>query len=254
MAEKKKKQGLSAEERAKKTEKVAEEWKPRTALGRQVKDGQIADIEIILDSGQVILEPEIVDVLIPNLESDLLMIGQSKGKFGGGQRRAFRQTQKKTEEGSSVSFSTYAVVGNRNGYIGVGFGKAKETIPSREKAFRKAKLNIMKVRRGCGDWKCGCRTPHSLPFSVKGKCGSVEIELYPAPKGTGLCAEKECRKILALAGYKDVWSDARGQTRVKINLVKALMKAFKELVETKVPEKYKEQLGIVEGRVRKENE
>jgi small subunit ribosomal protein S5 len=244
-----------ADEKIRKEEaakKAAEEWKPKTVLGKKVKAGEVADIDLILDSGQLILEPQITELLLPGLESDLLLIGQSKGKFGGGQRRAFRQTQKKTEDGSTVSFSTCAVVGNRNGYVGVGIGKAKETIPSREKAIRKAKLAVMKIRRGCGDWKCGCGTPHSIPFEVRGKSGSVEIVLIPAPKGTGLCVEKECRKVLALAGVKDIWSRASGQTAIKVNLMKALMDALKNLVEMKVNEKYLKQLGVLEGRVKNE--
>ncbi len=122
-----------------------EKWKPKTALGRKVKNREIATLDEVLDSGKPILEPEIVDMLIPNIESDLLMIGQSKGKFGGGSRRVFRQTQKKTKEGNKPKFATYAVVGNKDGFVGLGFGKAKETVPAREKAVRQAKLNIIKV-------------------------------------------------------------------------------------------------------------
>ena len=70
----------------------------------------------------------------------------------------------------------------------------------------------------------------------------------PAPKGKGLCIEPECAKMLELAGIKDVWSKTFGQTRVKTNLVKACMKALRELMKVKVnPSKYAE-LGIAEGR------
>src|SRR4030042_762182 len=75
----------------------------------------------------------------------------SLGKMG--KRRAVRQTQKKTQEGNILSFATFAIVGNKDGYIGLGHGKSKETIPAREKAMRKAKLNIIKIRRGCGSWE-----------------------------------------------------------------------------------------------------
>src|SRR3989338_9651590 len=73
-------------------------WNPKTDLGRQVKEGKITDIEDVFNQGLVILESEITDTLLPNLEEDLLLIGQAKGKFGGGQRRTFRQPQKKTKE------------------------------------------------------------------------------------------------------------------------------------------------------------
>ena len=58
-----------------------EDWKPKTALGRKVKEGIITDIDEILDNGLKISESEIVDILMPELESDLLLIGQSKGGF-----------------------------------------------------------------------------------------------------------------------------------------------------------------------------
>ena len=93
-------------------------WQPRTALGKKVKEGSIASIETILDQGLLIFEPEIIDVLLPGLENDLLLIGQAKGKFGGGQRRMFRQTQKKTAEGNKPKFAVCAVVGNKDGYVG----------------------------------------------------------------------------------------------------------------------------------------
>src|SRR3989338_3128060 len=229
------------------------EWKPKTALGRMVKDGQITDIDQIFDKGYNILEPGIVNVLLPNLEEDLLLIGQAKGKFGGGQRRIFKQTQKKTKEGNKIHFLTCAVVGNRNGYVGMDVGKSKETVPSRDKSKRNARLNLIRIRRGCGSWQCNCRQPHSIPFAVTGKCGSATITLIPAPKGKGLCVEKECAKVLALAGVKDVWSKTSGQTGVKLNLIKALMAALQKLSEMKIRSEDIPNLGIVEGKL-KENE
>ncbi|MEK6837759.1 MAG: 30S ribosomal protein S5, partial [Nanoarchaeota archaeon] len=126
-------------------------------------------------------------------------------------------------------------------------GKSRETVLSREKALRNAKLNIIKIRRGCGSWQCGCKTPHTIPFSIKGKCGSVIIELMPAPKGAGLRVAEECRKILALAGVKDVWSKTFGQTRTTINLGTACFEALKKLGERKVQTENIESLGISEG-------
>jgi small subunit ribosomal protein S5 len=229
-----------------------ESWKPKSMLGKKVKSGEIKDIKEILDKGLRILESEIVDILLPELKSDLLLIGQSKGKFGGGQRRVFKQTQKKTREGNKPKFATIAVVGNGNGYAGLGYGKSKETVPAREKAIRNAKLNIIKIRRGCGSWQCGCKEPHSIPFKVSGKCGSSMIELIPAPKGTGLCVESECAKILKIAGVKDVWSKTRGQTKTKINLINACLKALKQLINTKIKPDHITSLGAVEGAVEKE--
>ena len=145
-----------------------------------------------------------------------------------------------------------AVVGDRNGHVGIGFGASKETVPAREKALRQAKLNLFKIRRGSGSWEDKAETSHSVPFSVTGKCGSVIFTLLPAPKGKGLVVEKECAKILALAGIKNVWSKTLGQTKTKINLIKACEAALKELSKVKIDNKYREQLMVLEGGEKKE--
>ncbi len=227
-------------------------WTPKTSLGRMVKSGEITDIDQILDNGLKIMEAEIVDVLLPNLESDLLLIGQSKGKFGGGQRRIFKQTQKKTAEGNKPRFETMAVVGNKNGYVGIGVGKSRETVPAREKSVRNAKLNIFKISRGCGSWLCGCRQPHTIPFKVLGKCGSIRIWLMPAPKGKGLCTEQECAKILKMAGINDVTAKTIGHTASKLNFMKACVAALQQLAKTKINPKDREKIGIIEGKIAKE--
>lgn len=221
-------------------------WQPHTSLGRDVKSGKIKSIDEILNLGKRILEPEIVDMLVPNLESEIILLGQSKGKFGGGKKNVWRQTQKKTKEGNRPHFATILVIGNKNGYLGMGFGKAKETVPAKEKAIRNAKINFIKIRRGCGSWACNCAEPHTLPFAIKGKSGSVELHLLPAPKGTALCVEKECAKMLKLAGLKDVYSKVFGQTRNKINVVKACFNALKSLSKIKIQPEYYKIAGVVE--------
>jgi len=226
-------------------------WKPKTELGRKVKNREILNIDEILDDSIRILEPEIVDALI-TLENDLLLIGQSKGKFGGGARRIFRQTQKKTMEGNKPKFSTTAIAGDKDGHIGIGYGSAKETVPAREKSIRKAKLNIFRIRRGCGSWQCGCGKPHSIPFNVTGKCGSVEIKFMPAPKGKGLCCASDIAKILALAGIKDIWAKTRGQTRNRLNFIYACEDALKQLVRTKVQPEHFKTVALAEGSIEQE--
>ncbi|MBT3836001.1 30S ribosomal protein S5 [Candidatus Woesearchaeota archaeon] len=233
-------------------EKPAPIWHPTTLLGKRVKAGEVTDIDQIFDADINILEAEIVTHLLPGLQEDLLLIGQAKGKFGGGQRRVFRQTQKKTKEGNSISFTTCAVVGNKNGYVGIGFGKSKETVPARDKAKRKARLNIMRIRRGCGSWETDAREPNSIPFAVTGNCGSIRITLMPAPRGTGLCVEKESAKILALAGIQDIRSKTQGQTKTKLNVIYALIDALKKLSEMKVKHEDAAKLGLVEGKLKGE--
>ncbi len=206
------------------------EWIPRTKLGKMVKEGKIKDIDEIIGKYKI-LEPEIVDYLLPDLQIDFFAIGQAKGKFGGGKRRLWRQTQKKTAEGNVPTFGVMAVVGDGRGHVGIGYGKAKETLPAREKAIRNAKLNITRIERGCGSFDCSCNEPHSIPYRVEGKCGSCRIVLYPAPQGTGLVIGDEGKKLLRLAGIKDVYSRSFGQTRTTINYVKACLEALKKTTQ-----------------------
>lgn len=204
-------------------------WVPKTKLGLAVKSGKEKNLDKILSSGKRIMEPQIIDTLV-NLETDLLLIGQSKGKFGGGKRRAWRQTQKKTKEGNVLTFSSMAVVGDRNGHVGLGYGKAKETLPTREKALRDAKLSLIKVTLGFETPKSESSDskPHTVPFKVQGKCGSVRLTILPAPRGTGLVIGDECKKILRLAGIKDVYSDTKGKVRTTFNTAKACIDALKK--------------------------
>jgi len=209
--------------------KHLEDWVPKTKLGKLVKQGKIKDLDEALK--YKILEPEIVDLLAPNLKSDVLNIGQAKGKFGGGKRRAWRQTQKKTSEGNVPTFSCMCIIGNQDGYFGLGYGRAKETLPARAKAVRKAKLSIAKIKRGCGSFDCNCGESHTVPFIVKGKAGSCRVKLMPAPQGTGLVIGDECKKILKAVGIKDVYSTTNGKIRTTINLAKACADALNKTMD-----------------------
>ncbi len=204
-------------------------WVPKTELGKEVRAGKIKDIDEVFAAGRKIMESEIVDLLIPTLQNDLLFIGQSKGKFGGGKRRAFRQTQKISKEGSSMTFGVMAVVGDGNGHVGLGYGRAGETLPAKEKAIRKAKLNLVRIPRGCASYDCSCTEHHSIPITTKGKCSSVTVELMPAPQGTGLVCNNELKRILKAVGIKDVYSRCSGRVRTTFNTAKACMQALNKL-------------------------
>ncbi len=222
-------------------------WVPKTQLGRDVLDGKYTSLREVLLSGKKIMEPEIVDKLSPNFEIEFVNVGQAKGKFGGGKRKSSKATQKVTREGSTMSFQMITITGDRNGIVGLGFGKSRETVPSREKAVRNGKLNIALIRRGCGDWGCFCGTAHSIPFAVEGRSGSCKVKLMPAPKGTGLVVESELKKMLELAGIKDVWSKTYGSTKNKINLMKAGFEALKELQRIRLTPEMMKGRGIKEG-------
>lgn len=206
-------------------EEILSEWEPKTKLGREVKNDKITNIDEILEANRKILEEQIVDKLL-KLKVELISIGQAKGKFGGGKRRAWRQTQKKTQEGNIPTFSTLAVVGDGDGHVGIGDGKAKETLPARDKSIRKAKLNVIRIRRACSGFDCACNELHTVPFKVMGKAGSVRVFLIPAPQGTGLVVANEIKKILKLAGVKDVYSKTFGRRRTTFNMIKACFDAL----------------------------
>lgn len=206
---------------------VLSDWVPKTKLGKEVKEGKIRNIDEIIENKRKILEPEIVDSLI-NLKNDLISIGQSKGKFGGGKRRAWRQTQRKTKEGNIPTFSTMAVIGDEKGHVGIGMGKATETLPARDKATRQAKLNLIKVTLGDGSFDSTGGNKTSIPSKVIGKSGSVKVTLIPAAPGTGLIVSKELRKILNLAGIKDIYGRTDGQNRTSFNSAKACIEALKK--------------------------
>ncbi|MFY9749782.1 MAG: 30S ribosomal protein S5, partial [Methanoregula sp.] len=136
--------------------------------------------------------------------------------------------QRMTDSGRRVQFRAVVIVGNRNGYIGFGQGKDVQVGDAIKKAITKAKMNLVKVRRGCGSWECGCNVMHSIPMQVVGTAGSVRVTLKPAPQGIGLVTGDISKKVLELAGIKDVWTFARGQTRTTINFAKATFNALKE--------------------------
>jgi small subunit ribosomal protein S5 len=208
---------------------MKDEWVPRTKLGRLVANGDITTMEEALDSGLALLEPEIVDKLLPGLQSIILETAATVRVTDSGKRRSIR---------------IVVAVGNGNGYVGVGIGKAKDFKVALKKAIDNAKLNIIRVRRGCGSWECGCGTPHSIPFTVHGKAGSVRVTLKPAPKGLGIVAPDSVKPIFQLAGIKDIWTKARGNTRRTINFAQAIIDALKQLSSVKIREQDLKKLGV----------
>jgi len=219
---------------AREAQQKLDDWVPKTQLGKDVRAGKIKNIDEVLADGKKIIEPEIVDLLTPGLFTDTLFIGQAKGKFGGGKRRAFRQTQKKTKEGNVLTFGVMAVTGDGHGHVGIGYGRAAETLPAKEKAIRKAKLNITKINRGCASFDCSCEEEHSIPLAVTGKCSSVVVKLMPAPQGTGLVISDELKKILKAVGIKDVYSKCSGKLKTTFNAGKACMAALEKIGEVQL--------------------
>jgi small subunit ribosomal protein S5 len=212
-----------------KIQTALDKWKPKTSLGRKVFNGKITSIDEILKVGLKISESEIVDKLIPAIKSEIVLIGGRKGKGGGIERIPVKTTAKMHRSGRRFKFSAFAIVGNEDGLVGIGKGGAVEARDAILKAVQKAKMRIIKVKRGCGSWECGCGENHSIQFKTKGKSGSVRVELFPAPKGVGLVADDESKKILRLVGIKDVWIKTFGNTSARMNLIGAIYDALKNL-------------------------
>jgi len=213
------------------------QWEPKTRLGRMVKDGEIKTMSEALKTRLPLREPEIVDFLLPDLKDEIIDVNM---------------VQRMTDSGRRVKFVITAVVGNENGYVGLGQAKGKEVGASIRKAIENAKLNIIEIRRGCGSWECRCGKPHTIPFAVSGKSGSVEVFFKPAPQGLGLACGDVAKKILSKAGIKDIWAFARGTTRTKVNYAKAVYNALKRNAEMRILEEKGKTLNIVSGIVEEE--
>lgn len=190
-----------------------EQWVPRTRLGKMIQEGKITSIEEVFIGGLQVREPQILDTLIPDLQEEVINVNL---------------VQKQTDAGEKSRFKAIVAVGNRDGYIGLGSGKASQVRNAIEKAAANARLNIVPVRRGCGSWECGCGKPHSVPFEIDGKCGGAKIIVVPGPRGLGLVASEVSKVILGLAGIKDCWTRSFGSTRTVPSFAYAVFDALKE--------------------------
>ena len=189
-----------------------EVWIPKTSIGKMVISGEINSMEEILSKGLRIQEAGIVKKLLPDLKTEVIDVGI---------------IQKMTPNGQSTRFKALVAAGNENGWLGIGMGKSKQMRIAIEKANNAAYLNVSPVKLGCGSWECRCDQKHSVPFKVKGKGGSVTIEILPAPRGLGLVAGGKIRNLLKLAGLKDAWTTAKGSTSTMNSTSKAVLKCLR---------------------------
>lgn len=210
------------------------EWTPKTKIGKEVAEGKITSLEEVFEKGEKIKEPEIVDMLIPDMEHEVVLIGGTPKKGGGMMRIPGRRTARMHKSGRRFSVTSLVILGNKDGYVGIGIGKGKEIRGSIEKAHQKAKMNLVPVKRGCGSWECDCEENHSIPSKTEGRSGSVKVTLLPAPRGVGLVVSDPIKKFMKLAGIEDIWSKVSGHTTTRINTIKAVMNAFKNLNKMKI--------------------
>jgi len=194
-------------------EPVVIPWVPKTILGKKVDSGEITTMEEIYEKGYRIQEAGIIKKLLPDLKTEVIDVGL---------------IQKMTPNGQSTRFKALVAAGNENGWLGIGLGKSKQMRIAIEKANNAAFLNVSPVKLGCGSWECRCDQKHSVPFKVKGKGGSVTIEILPGPRGLGLVAGGKIRNLLRLAGLKDAWTSTYGSTATMNSTSKALLECLRQ--------------------------
>ena len=143
------------------------------------------------------------EALSATVDDDVVAINRSAAVVKGGRR---------------FSFSALSVVGNRDGLVGIGYGKGREVPSAIEKSVKDGKKQLMRVVREGG----------SIPHAVEGIYCSSKVRLVPAAPGTGIIAGKAVRKVLEHAGITDILTKNYGSTNA-LNVVKATLVALSKL-------------------------
>lgn len=155
-------------------------------------------------------EPQIIDHFLGDSISDEVM--------------KITPVQKQSAAGQRTRFKAFVLVGDKNGHIGLGVKCSSEVALAIKGAMLDAKLNVVPIRRGY--WGNRFGAPHTVPCKLTGKCGSVRFRLIPAPRGTGIVAANSTKKVLAMAGIDDCYTQTIGHSKTIGNFIKAAVSAL----------------------------
>ncbi|WP_137168133.1 30S ribosomal protein S5 [Salinimonas lutimaris] len=131
---------------------------------------------------------------------------------------AVNRVSKVVKGGRIFSFTALTVVGDGNGRVGFGYGKAREVPAAIQKAMEKARRNMVTV-----DLK-----GHTLQHPIKGRHSGSKVYMQPASEGTGIIAGGAMRAVLEVAGVQNVLSKCYGSTN-PMNVVRATINALTEM-------------------------
>ncbi|MBE5924341.1 MAG: 30S ribosomal protein S5 [Lachnospiraceae bacterium] len=134
-----------------------------------------------------------------------------------------KRVTKVVKGGRNMRFAALVVVGDKNGHVGAGLGKAAEIPEAIRKGMEDAKKSLVEVP---------INDNGSIPHDLTGKFGSASVLLKTSPEGTGIIAGGPARKVLELAGYKNIRTKSLGSNN-KQNVVLATIEGLKNL---KTPE------------------
>ena len=132
------------------------------------------------------------------------------------------RVSKVVKGGRRFGFAAMVVVGNGEGIVGIGYGKAKDVSEAIKKGAVKAKKSLIKVRIKKG----------TIPYTIIGKYGAVNVFMKPASLGTGVIAGGAVRAILEAAGYQNILTKSLGSDN-NLNIAKATMDALVSLKDAK---------------------